>query len=67
MTLPRGLHPTLAHWWCPALLASAGPMTWRTHPRRVVVAGDDVAPTSLNEGRGEVVLLAHGHVPPGPV
>ena len=30
-------------------------MTWRAHPQQV---GDDVAPTSLNDGRGEVVVLA---------
>jgi len=41
-----------------ALLAAAGPMTWRANPRQGV--GDDVAPTSLrlNEGRGEVVMQA---------
>jgi len=39
------------------LLASAGPMTWRAHlDRWRVVEGGDVAPTSLNEGRGEVVV-----------
>ena len=37
----------------PALFASTGPMTWQAHPRQV---GDDVAPTSLNEGRGEGVV-----------
>ena len=30
-------------------------MTWRAHPRQV---GNDVAATSLNEGRGEVVVPA---------
>ena len=37
----------------PALLASTGPMMWQAHPRQV---GDDVAPTSLDEGRGEGVM-----------
>jgi len=36
--------------------ASYGSMTWQDHPRRAV--DDDVAPTSLNEGRGEVVVPA---------
>ena len=39
-----------------ALIAAAGPMSWRANPRQGV--GDDVAPTSLNEGRGEVVMQA---------
>jgi hypothetical protein len=39
-----------------ALLAAAGPMLWRANPRQEV--GDDVAPTSLNGGGGEVVMKA---------
>ena len=35
----------------PAPLAAGGPMTWQANLRQVV--GDDVAPTSPNEGRGE--------------
>jgi hypothetical protein len=50
-TLPCKSHPTPhVH----ALLASAGPMTWQAHPQQVV--GDDVVPTSLNEGRGNMVM-----------
>jgi len=37
---------------CPARFRCR-PMTWQAHPRQV---GDDVAPTSLNEGRGEGVV-----------
>jgi len=54
-TLPCESHTTPhAH----ALLAAAGPTTWRAtgSPRQGV--GDDVVPTSLNEGRGEVVMKA---------
>jgi hypothetical protein len=52
-TLPRESHTT-PH--VRALLAAAGPMTWQANPRQGV--GDDVAPTSLNKGRGEVVMKA---------
>src|SRR6267378_116207 len=40
---------------CPTCCCRCCPMTWRTHPREV--SGDDVAHTSLNAGRGEVLVL----------
>jgi len=49
-TLPRESHAAPPR----ALLASAGPMTWRANPQQVV--SDDVVPTSLNEGRGRVAM-----------
>ena len=52
-TLPHESHTT-PH--ARALLAAAGPMPWRANPRQGV--GDDVTPTSLNEGRGKVVMQA---------
>jgi hypothetical protein len=52
--LPCELHPSLV-----VPLLAAGPMTWGAHPRGGDGwVGDDVAPTSFNEGRGEVVVRA---------
>ena len=54
ITLPRVSHsiPCLLVVPCSACFR-CGPMMWQAYPRQV---GDDVAPTSLNEGRGEEVV-----------
>jgi len=50
-------HPLLI-----ALLTTTGLITWRAHLRPSV--GDDVAPTSLTQGRvqGKVLLVLRGRV-----
>jgi len=62
--LPRKLHPLLVV----PCSAAAGPMTWRAHPQGAKGwTSDDVAPTSLNEGRGEgeaPVLVVVFHLGP---
>jgi len=55
--LSRELHPTPICWWCPCSACFRWSGDVASSPRQVG-AGDDVAPTSLNEGRGEVVVPA---------
>jgi len=44
----EGELPSSIRWRSPVLLVAAGPMTWQAWQ-----AGTDVAPTPLDEGRGE--------------